>query len=864
VIAFRQGGPANEIADHPDKALIFTEWKVQSGFALALACLCVVGTASYLSVVRLNDAVAWVARTQEVLGSSKALLAALTDAESDERGFVITGDKFFVDLFKRDAERVQGELRRLRSFTGVAAAQRHYLDSLAPLIVERLRNISYIIDLRTDMGFDAARAEIAVGPARSLHDAILQRVDEITVAEKGVLVEREQSAKDGAKAAIAVIGGGAVFAVALVGLVLFGLRRDFAFRSRADRILRAAKEQLELRVAERTANLQRTARELESEVTARRGAQGILQSQLQRLKLLQRITHAVGERQNLRSIYAVVVGTLEEHFSVELCCLCSYSAADHQLTVLSVSAKDSLQTDELGLTEHAVVSVDDTGLSRCIGGEMVYEPHLGRSNAPLMQSLAESGQYSLVAVPLEEAGSLFGVLICVRKQVNGFSSGECEFLRQLSEHVALAAHQAQLHEALRVAYEDLRQSQATTLQQERLRALGQMASGIAHDINNAISPVTLYTESLLEDEPNLSLAARRHVEIIRRAISDVAETVTRLHEFSRQRRSTIILQPVDLNELARQVVGLTHARWSDMAQQRGVVIDMRAELDPELPVIMGIESELRDALVNLIFNAVDAMPDGGPLTVRSTFIHEPARQGRPPVRLVGLEVTDGGVGMDEDTQRRCMEPFFTTKGERGTGLGLAMVYGTMQRHGSDIQIDSALGKGTSFRFTFPAPSAHAIELARTAQAEVPVLDILVVDDDPLVSRAVRETFEKDGHRVSVADGGRAAIDAFLGARERGKPFRVVVTDLGMPHVDGHQVSQAVKTADSDAIVILLTGWGQRLLAEGGTPDNVDYVLPKPPTRNSLRTALGRCLEGRRPEPNQASRADVGAPRTAAR
>ena len=282
-MAFPRGKPASDVTEHSDKALIFTEWKVQSGFALALACLCVVGTASYLSVVRLNNAVAWVAHTQEVLSSSKALLAAVTDAESDERGYVITGDKFFVELYQRDAERIQAELTRLRSFTGTSAAQRHYLDSLAPLIVERLRNISYINDLRTDMGFDAARAEIAVGPARRLHDAILQRVDEITVAEQSVLAEQERSAKSSANTTIAVIGGGALFAVAVVGLVLFGLRRDFAFRSRADRMLRAAKEQLEVRVAERTANLQRTASELESEVTARRGAQGILQSQLQRL-----------------------------------------------------------------------------------------------------------------------------------------------------------------------------------------------------------------------------------------------------------------------------------------------------------------------------------------------------------------------------------------------------------------------------------------------------------------------------------------------------------------------------------------------------------------------------------------------------
>ena len=133
------------------------------------------------------------------------------------------------------------------------------------------------------------------------------------------------------------------------------------------------------------------------------------------------------------------------------------------------------------------------------------------------------------------------------------------------------------------------------MQQERLRALGQMASGIAHDVNNAISPVTLYTESLLEDEPNLSLAARRHVEIIRRAVSDVAETVTRLHEFSRQRKATTTLQPVDLNELARQVVGLTHARWSDLPQQKGLMIEVRTELAPQPTEVMAAEGELRGA-----------------------------------------------------------------------------------------------------------------------------------------------------------------------------------------------------------------------------------------------------------------------------
>ena len=130
---------------------------------------------------------------------------------------------------------------------------------------------------------------------------------------------------------------------------------------------------------------------------------------------------------------------------------------------------------------------------------------------------------------------MFGVLIVARREAAGFSSGDCEFLRQLSEHVALAANQAQLYDALQQAYDDLRQTQQTVMQQERLRALGQMASGIAHDINNAISPVALYTESLLEHETGFSERARKQLEIIQRAIDDVAQTVARMREFYRQR-----------------------------------------------------------------------------------------------------------------------------------------------------------------------------------------------------------------------------------------------------------------------------------------------------------------------------------------
>ncbi len=372
------------------------------------------------------------------------------------------------------------------------------------------------------------------------------------------------------------------------------------------------------------------------------------------------------------------------------------------------------------------------------------------------------------------------------------------------------------------------------MQQERLRALGQMSSGIAHDINNAMSPVALYTQSLLEREPDLSPRLRTYLETVKRVVEDVTATVGRMREFSRKREPEMTLAPVDLNKLVQQVIDLTRARWSDMQHQKGGVIDVIAKLAPDLPAIMGVESEIREALTNLIFNAVDAMPDGGAMTLTTGVTAGAARQ-------VFVEVRDTGIGMDEDTRRRVFEPFFTTKGERGTGLGMAMVYGVVQRHSAEIEIDTAPGAGTAARLLFLPRAGLAAEerAAKSDAAPVKPLRILIVDDDPFVLDSMRAVLELDGHAVTTAEGGQAAIDSFRGAQGNGG-FAVVITDLGMPYVDGNQVARAVKTMSPSTPVVLLTGWGRRMNADGDTPPSVDHLLGKPPELNELRAVLAQC------------------------
>jgi CheY-like chemotaxis protein/anti-sigma regulatory factor (Ser/Thr protein kinase) len=246
---------------------------------------------------------------------------------------------------------------------------------------------------------------------------------------------------------------------------------------------------------------------------------------------------------------------------------------------------------------------------------------------------------------------------------------------------------------------------------------------------------------------------------------------------------------------------------------------------------------VRDALTNLLLNAVDALPDGGDITFRT--------RGDPRDDQVIVEVQDTGVGMSETTRSRCLEPFFTTKGERGTGLGLPMVFGMVQRHGGELEIDSELGHGTTMRLIFPRAPTGMTARERTLPEKSPPLRILLVDDDPLLLRSLRDALELDEHEVVTAEGGQAGIDAFADSANGGKEFDAVITDLGMPYVDGRKVATRIRQMSARVPIIMLTGWGHRLIATDDTPEHVNRVLSKPPKMAELRAALAELVAPRR-------------------
>jgi len=644
-------------------------------------------------------------------------------------------------------------------------------------------------------------------------------------------------AYDDAPAMIAHYGkflGKLFFLMSLMGMSA----NEVAWRQRAEAALQSLNLQLEQRVRDRTKQVEQSNDALKGEVMRRQQAERRAQIQLGRMRLLDRITRSVAERQDLASIFQVVVRSLEDYMPIDFGMIGLCHAEEREIVVTHLGLKSRPIAVAMAMPEQSRIPIEENGLARSIKGELVYEADIAELPFSFPARLTGGGLGALIIAPLLTEAKVFGVLVIARRQPDSFDSTDCEFIKQLCEHVSLAAHQAQLRDTLQKAYDDLRQTRQTVMQQERLRALGQMASGIAHDINNAISPMALHTQSLLETGGNLSPRIRSYLEIVHRVTDDVTATVARMREFYRERDPQMTLEPVDLNQLAHQVIDLTRARWGDLPQRAGVTIEMRTDLAVGLPPAKSIASEIREALTNLIFNAVDAMPQGGQLTVR-TGMAGPGRD----ARRVQIEVIDTGIGMDDDTRRRCLEPFYTTKGERGTGLGLAMVYGAVQRLDGDLEIDSALGKGTSFRLIFPVlEQASTAPVQVGAPVAVPPLRILIIDDDPVILDSMRLVLELDGHTVTAANDGRAGVETFKSAYEAGETFAVVITDLGMPYMDGHEVARAIKTMSSNTPVILLTGWGRRMSgSDHDMPANVDRTLDKPPKLPELREALAGTL-----------------------
>jgi GAF domain-containing protein/CheY-like chemotaxis protein len=426
--------------------------------------------------------------------------------------------------------------------------------------------------------------------------------------------------------------------------------------------------------------------------------------------------------------------------------------------------------------------------------------------------------FSVLVAPTRAHGQNVGALFLVWWETGRvFPPAERRLIEGVAAQVGLALENSELArqrevkvEELTRAYEELAAAQAHLVRTEKLRALGEMASGVAHDFNNLLAAILGRAQLLLRrvEDPTL----RQWAQVIERSALDGARTVKRLQEFARVRRDAPFA-PVDLNEVVRGALDITEARWREEALRRGVDIAVRAALVP-VPSIDGDAAELREALTNLILNAVDAMPGGGVLTLSSAVVDG----------AVELAVADTGVGIPDDVRERIFDPFFTTKGPQGTGMGLSMTYGIVSRHRGSIGVESQAGRGTTFRLRFP-PSGHATPPDDGADGDAAPperLRCLVVDDEEAVGTVIGDVLQAVGHDSVVVTDGAAAIERFAAER-----FDAVFTDLSMPVVSGWQVAHAVKARAPEVPVFVVTGFGVELSPEERNAHGVEAIYAKP-------------------------------------
>jgi signal transduction histidine kinase len=433
---------------------------------------------------------------------------------------------------------------------------------------------------------------------------------------------------------------------------------------------------------------------------------------------------------------------------------------------------------------------------------------------------AAEGVVTMISVPVTDASNeLIAVLWAFNRERRPFTDRDETTLTALARQAALAMENARLVADLRGTLDDLKAAQETLVRGATLRAVGELAAGAAHHLNNLMAVVLGRTQLLLHKNrvPEMAPALRT----IERAAVDAADTVRRIQAFSRAQHGGTASE-LDLNETVRESIDLTRPRWEHEAHVRGAAIEMVFE-PGELPPVLGRKAELREVLTNLILNAVDALPSGGRVLIRSQS--EPGR--------AVVSVCDSGVGMSAEVRDRAFEPFFTTKGVQRLGLGLAVAYGLVTSHGGQIALEGDEGHGTTVTFWIPTGGAAEMPPAPAAVGAEPQGRILVVDDEADVREMLADVLMSRGHHVTLAGSGREALRSF----EQGD-YDLVITDLGMPDVNGWEVARAIKAMRASMPVLLLTGWADAVDAGTG---RVDAVIKKPFDMTKLAAAVSAAL-----------------------
>ena len=433
---------------------------------------------------------------------------------------------------------------------------------------------------------------------------------------------------------------------------------------------------------------------------------------------------------------------------------------------------------------------------------------------------------SILCVPLKSKSKLIGVLEVVNK-IDGvsFTEEDAMLLNFFANQAAIAIENARYHAELKYKYEEEKEMQEKLAESEKLRALGLMTSGIAHDFNNILAIITGNID-LIEIEEDKDKILKK-VQIIKKTVIGSAKTIKRLQKYARTKNDELQFRAIRLNDLVREAIEIATPMWKDGSHAKGLSVEIVDALTEDELIILGDDTDLRETIINMIFNSVDAMPQGGKIHIATYAKNE----------SIYLALSDNGTGMTEETKNRIFDPFFTTKGMDHSGLGMSMLYGTIKRHNGSIDIKTAPGEGTTFTIALPK-GKEKIEKRDGTQGSVVERrksNILIIDDEPEIGAMLSEILSKQGHQASVFESGKGGLEAF-----KEGSYEIVITDLGMPDISGWDVINIARQIEPDVITGIITGWD--ISEEEAKQKGVDFLITKPFESNQLVQAVANAVE----------------------
>lgn len=404
------------------------------------------------------------------------------------------------------------------------------------------------------------------------------------------------------------------------------------------------------------------------------------------------------------------------------------------------------------------------------------------------------------------------------KHLNYFNESIDEYFEERTHPIIEDGHQRGFVLMCRNVSE-IREIEDKFAQDKKMVAIGQISSGVAHDFSNVIMGI-LGRIKIMRMTLNIP-ELEEQFELLERSAQDGAETVRRMQEFTRAWKETAFVD-INLPELINEVIALTRPKWRQAAKKDGRLVEVTCDLEDNV-YISGNTSELHNALTNLIFNAVDAMPDGGFISVKC----------RKKNDQVLMQVKDTGIGMTDEILEKIFDPFFTTKGSEGNGLGMSEVYGVVKRHSGTIEVQSDVGEGTTFTLTFPVHIPEKVKEEEVA-LEVGSLRILAVDDDEFILEFFEDVFREIGHITTAYQSPVEAIENF-----DPRKYDMVITDLEMPVMNGQEFAEKIKAVAPQIPIILLSGWFIDLNEEKDLAMAIDCTITKPFTVEEIQRAIAK-------------------------